>query len=526
MPFSNGENVWYARRVTSGTSTDLATSTTHGRVLGATHRGGARFLGIPFAAAPTGALRFRPPQPAVPWDGVRPCLEPGPVCPQMTVPEEFMPMPDFTGRGLPMSEDCLSLNVYTPAADDGRRPVVVWIHGGAFVAGSGAAPTYDGSSFARDGVVFVSINYRLHALGFLYLDELFGIAGSGNAGVLDQIAALEWVRDNIAAFGGDPDNVTVMGESAGAISVGTLLALPAARGLFRRAVLQSGAAQHNLSSTSAERVAVRVLERLGVRPGDADALATISADALWMVAQQVGFMEMEELLRDEHAGVRTAFAPVIDGVLLPQRAIEGIAAGSSDGVDVLIGTCADEYRVFYWGLPEPMRSMAGAPDPATYFRGSSREVDEVLRTYAAGRPGADSLDLALAVASDAMFGIPGVRLAEAKAARGDRVWMQELAWPTPVLGGSLGACHALDLPFLFDDLAYPSFLGDAPPQAVADDLHGACVRFIADGDPNGGRLPQWPGYDERTRAVMTYDLEPTLLADPRRDERLAWDGVW
>ena len=348
-------------------------------------------------------------------------------------------------------------------------------------------------------MVFVSINYRLHALGFLYLDELFGLPGSGNAGLLDQVAALEWVRDNIAAFGGDPGRVTLLGESAGAMSIGTLLAVDSARGLFHRAILQSGAAHHTLTAESAQRVARRVLEAVGVEPGDLAVLRAVPADTLMGVAQQVAFMEAGQLLSGEYAAIRTVFAPVIDGHVLAHRAFETIADGSSDGVDLLIGTCADEYRVFIWGMPEPLRSMVPKPSASDYFTGSSPSADDAVKAYAHDREGLDDLDLAVAIAGDAIFGIPAIRLADAKVARGDRVWMQELAWKSPVSDGSLGACHALDLPFVFESLDHPGLVGTDPPTALAHDMHGACVRFIIDGDPNGGQLPEWPRYEPTTR---------------------------
>jgi para-nitrobenzyl esterase len=501
-------------------------ATTSGSVRGRSGNGAVRFLGIPYSAPPVGPGRFRAPTPAAVWEGVRDCTKHGPICPQMQMPDGLSPVPDLSGYGMPMAEDCLNLNIYTPGVDDGRRPTAVWIHGGAFVAGSSAAPLYDGTSFARDDVVFVSINYRLHALGFLYLDELFGAEGSGNCGLLDQVAALEWVRDNIAAFGGDPDNVTIFGESAGGMSVGTLLGLPAAKGLFRRAIARSGAAHHNLSTASADRVARRVLQQVGVAPGDWPSLLELPTAPLMKAAQRSAFMEAADLLGDEHLGVRTVFAPVIDGSVLPVRAIDAIAAGASDGVDALIGTCADEYRLFIWGMPEALRNLVATPDVAAYFLGTGHDAEAVLRTYAAERPAADPVDLAAAVAGDAVFGIPAVRLAEAKAARGDNVWMQQLAWPTPVLNGVLGACHGLDLPFLFDALGYPGFVGENPPQALADDMHGACVRFIRDGDPNGGRLPTWDRYDAHTRAVMRFGHEPAVAFDPNSEERRWWDGSW
>ncbi len=251
--------------------TETAT-TVAGKVRGEAIPAGVAFRGIPFAEPPIGTRRFLPPDTCIAWDGVRDCTAFGPICPQVQHAEEAGGI--FTALGIePTDEDCLFLNVWTPAVDHGLRPTMVWVHGGSLTSGSGSSWLYDGASFARDGVVMVSLNYRLHAFGFLYLHELFDEAeGTGNLGILDQIAALEWVRGNIAEFGGDPDNVTIFGESAGGMSVGTLMGTPAASGLFRRAIAQSGAAQHNISPSAAGRVTQRVLELLEVTPGDWDAL--------------------------------------------------------------------------------------------------------------------------------------------------------------------------------------------------------------------------------------------------------------
>ncbi len=267
--------------------TEIVT-TVAGKVRGETIPNGVAFRGIPFAEPPIGTRRFLPPAPHVPWDGVKDCTVFGPICPQVQHAETGGVLTAL-GRLEPTDEDCLFLNVWTPAIDYGRRPTMVWIHGGAYVTGSGSSELYDGASFARDGVVMVSLNYRLHAFGFLYLDELFdGAEGTGNLGILDQIAALEWVRGNIAEFGGDPDNVTIFGESAGGMSVGTLMGTPAASGLFRRAIAKSGAAQHNISPSAAGRVTQRVLELLEVTPEDWDALRAVPVKRLVELSQQIG----------------------------------------------------------------------------------------------------------------------------------------------------------------------------------------------------------------------------------------------
>jgi len=497
--------------------------TTAGNVRGEQGAEGLVFRGIPFAAPPVGARRFLPPAPPEPWEGVRDCTAFSPICPQLQLGEMGGVMAAL-GSAEPMDEDCLYLNVWTPAVDGARRPVMVWIHGGAFTGGSGSTPLYDGSAFARDGVVLVTLNYRLHALGFLFLDELFdGARGTGNLGILDQIAALGWVRDNIAAFGGDPQNVTIFGESAGGMSVGTLLATPAASGLFRRAIPQSGAGHHNLTAAAAGRVAARVLELLDVRPGDWEGLRAVPVERFVEVGVQVGQMEAGGLLGDE-AWTKMGFEPVIDGATRPSMPIDAIRQGSATGIDVLVGTCAEEWRLFMWGLPAEIQEFLPEPVIAPYFA-AARSEDEVLKIYGASRPGASRRDLLAAVETDQMFTVPAVRLAEAESAHG-RVWMYRFSWQSPVLDGALGACHAMELPFVFDVAdAAPGFVGETPPAELSRAVHGAWVRFATTGDPNGGELPEWPPYDLDRRPVMDFGDAAELLEDPNSEERRLWAGL-
>jgi para-nitrobenzyl esterase len=490
-----------------------------GQVRGAAIPTGVMFRGIPFAQPPVGPRRFLPPRPCPPWEGVRDCTAFGPVCPQLPVTEDVLaPLLDRQ----PADEDCLSLNVCTPAVDDGLRPVMVWIHGGAYLRGSGSSWPYDGEAFARDGIVTVSFNYRLHGLGFLYLDELFaGAQGTGNLGILDQIAALEWVRENIAGFGGDPGNVLVFGESAGAMSVGTLLGTPAASGLFRRAIAQSGAASHNLSRAAASRVAERVLDLLGVRPGDWEALRAVPVGRLTEVSTQVGAVEAAPLLEGETGG-KMGFQPVVDGVIRPAAPLELVAAGSAAGVDLIVGTNAEEYRLVVNG------PMSPDPDIAPYFAGSGRSVDEVLALYDASGRGESTRDLLCAVETDRAFTVPAVRLAEAQLRSTPNVWLYRFSWRTPVLGGRLGACHGLELPFVFATAHQPrqaAFLGADPPLDLARAMHAAWVRFAAAGDPSGPDRPAWPRYDTGARAVLNFDAALSLLRDPWANERRLWDGL-
>ena len=501
----------------------IETMTTSGRVQGAEAASGVAFKGLPFAAPPVGARRFRPPQPPEPWDGVRDCSRLGPICPQVPLGGPGGVTTCFEWGG-PMDEDCLFLNVWTPAADQARRPTMVFIPGGAFRSGSGSGPAYDGSAFARDGVVLVTLNYRVHAFGFLALDSLFdGADGSGNLGILDQIAALRWVQDNIAAFGGDPDNVTVFGESAGAMSIGTLLATPAADGLYRRAILESGAARHALTAESARRVAQRTLELLEVRPGDWEALRSVPVDRVVDVANQVS-LQAHRLLADD-APLVMAYLPVVDGSTLDRLPIEAVRDGAARGINLIVGTNADEHRLFIWGFGPD----GGVPAPRIdrYFAASDHSPAEVLAVYAKRRPDGDELDLLVDVQGDQMFGIPGVRLAEAASQHHPDVWMYRFSWPTPVLDGVLGACHALELPFVFDTLdTARQLVSDDAPTDLAATMHSTWIRFAASGDPNGGDLPTWPRYDTRTRAVMDFGATRAVVHDPGAAQRRLWDGIW
>jgi para-nitrobenzyl esterase len=419
-----------------------------------------------------------------------------------------------------MHEDCLFLNVWTPAVDDARRPTMVWIHGGAFAGGSGSTALYDGAAFVRDDVVLVTINYRLHALGFLYLDELFdGAEGTGNLGIADQVAALEWVRDNIAAFGGDPNNVTIFGESAGGMSVGTLLGTPRATGLFGRAICMSGAGHHNLSTATATRVARRVLERLDVGPGDWEALQAVPVDRVVKMATEVGQLEARGLLGDEVNKVM-AFEPVVDGPSRSRYPIDMVRDGSASGVELMVGTCAEEWRLFIWGLPPEFQELLPEPDISAYFAPSGRSVDEVLKVYGSTRTEADRRDLLAAVQTDQMFTIPAVRLAEAQLAHRPDVWMYRFSWRTPALDGVLGACHAIELPFVFEKLGEAAdFVGEAAPAGLAADVHQAWVSFAAT-----GKAP-WPAYDTERRPVMDFNAVSRVIDDPNAEERRLWDGL-
>ncbi|MGW5526362.1 carboxylesterase/lipase family protein [Streptomyces xanthochromogenes] len=462
----------------------------------------AAFLGIPFAAPPFGEARFRAPGPAASWDGVRDAFTPGPSVPRAPYAPPFDVLIPDEG---PQGADCLNLNIWTPhPTPGGGLPVMVWIHGGAFANGSGSASAYDGSAFARDGVVYVSINYRLGADGFLRLPDR-----PDNRGLLDQIAALEWVRDNIEAFGGDPGQVTVFGESAGAMSIGALLSMPRARGLFRRAILQSGAAHHFLRPASAELITGRLAEKLGIG-ATAEEFAEVPLEEL-LPAQaelrgEVG-ARPDPALWGEAALNMMPFEPVLDTLPLP----------SADcGVDILVGTNREEYRLFL--VPTQRLDVLPAAKLREATAAYGLDPDKALPVYAERRPDAVPGELFDAVTTDWFYRIPALRLAEAVPGS----YVYEFARRSPALDGRLGACHASELAYVFDrldDPAYTPIIGEEPPQALADAMHGAWVAFAKTGEPG------WAPYDRETRTTRVFDTLPGIEADPRGEERALWEGV-
>lgn len=492
---------------------ELVVETTHGAVRGRMRGGVATWRGIPYAEPPVGDLRFRPPRPPRPWTGERDSTRFSPVAPQTRDPGAVLM--SGVGDKHPMGEDCLALNIYSPAADGRRRPVVVWIHGGAFVLGAGSAPIYDGTSFAaRHDIVVVTLNYRLGLLGFLYLGDLAGDDyASGNCGLLDQIAALTWVRDNIAGFGGDPDQVTVMGQSAGAISIATLLAMPAASGLFGRAILQSGASGlRPPGREDASRLARAVVEELAIDPARARALADVPVEQLLAAQERLG----------RRWGVGT-FTPYVDGVTLTAPPIEIVGRGQGAHVPLLLGTNADEWSLFDAFLGEPAILPVKAQLEALLG-------DELERLHAAYRDAREDRSAARAwvdLVGDAAFRIPTIRLAEAQAACRIPVWMYRFDWATAAFGGQLGAAHAVDLPFVWNMVDHPAgqFLigGDSPAaRSLATLVHDTWAAFIRRGDPNGAGLPEWPPYEAADRVTMLLDRSCSLASDPDGPRRVRW----
>ncbi|MFE7742245.1 carboxylesterase/lipase family protein [Nocardia sp. NPDC057455] len=478
-----------------------------GKIRGSTRQNIGTFLGIPYAAAPIGPARFELPKPAPKWSGVRDTVEHGPDCAQTPFPPAIAAL---LGSQCAPGDDCLHLNVWTPDPGGRGLPVLVWIHGGSFTRGSNARALYDGSAFARDGVVLVSLNYRLGIMGFA------AVPGAPlNRGLHDQILALRWIQDNIAAFGGDPGNVTVFGESAGGMSVMTLLASPPARGLFRRAIVQSANGSAVASAEDADKVTKLVAAELGIAPTPAEfggvdmkqlcaAQDAIDGDlmtdpdpARWgnsIVVNGLGLM---------------AFLPVIDGELIPAPPLRTLVTEPDRVVPTLAGWNAEEFRLF----TVPTGAALGISNDTLPTILSRSGIDpQITAAYRANRPQASAADVFAAVLTDLAFRNDTVRIAETSSAAGSSTYLYEFAWRSGIDG--LGACHALEIPFVFDQLPNAHTLtGPNPPQELADEMHRAWVGFAHRGDPG------WPRFDPATKLVHTFDSPQSHdVADPRSDE--------
>ena len=492
---------------------DIVVNSGQGTLRGRIVEGIATFKGIPYAANPFGPERFRPPQRVRAWDGVRDALNYGPTAPK---PGYLPPFDAILAEPAIPGLDCLNLNAWSPDTGQAGLPVMVWIHGGSFANGSGAVPMYDGRRFARDGVVCVTINYRLGPHGFLYLGE-----GTANLGMLDQVAALEWVQENINAFGGDPANVTIFGESAGAYSVATLLAMPRAAGLFRRAIMQSGAGHHALPPETSRLIGQYLAEKLGVEP-TADGLAGVPFERIIAAQVELGneaLMQPDPARWREVLFNRMLFEPVIDGEILPALPITAIAAGAGSDIDVLAGANTEEWRFFT--VPPGIIDMINDERLAAAIAAYGLSPAETLAVYREALPGASAGDLHAAIVTDWFFRIPAIRVAEARATGKGATYLYEMAWRSPQFGGRMGACHTLEIPFVFDNLDQEEnrpLVGENPPQELADAMHRAWVSFATHGDPG------WPRYDLARRATMRFDVQSEVVDDPGSVRRRLWEG--
>jgi len=490
--------------------------TAYGRVSGFSKDGVLRFNGIPFAKPPVGPLRWCLPEPPDAWAGTRDCARFGSIAPQVQNAAEGL----LGGTAGQKSEDCLYLNIWTPGCDLAKRPVMVWIHGGAFVTGAGSVGTYNGKHLTlRGDVVVVTLNYRLGALGFLNISDASdgALPGAGAEGIADQVLALGWVKQNIELFGCDPNNITVFGESAGGMSVGALLASPRAAGLFHKAIPQSGAADIGHAREHSARVARLLLAKLDVSPKEARKLLEAPWESI-LDAQKAVLAEPRET-----GGL--PFGPTIDGTILPERAINCVRNGSARGVAVMTGTTRDEWKLFTAATPK-LRLM----DEARLKRMTERLVgneraEVVLSAYTEGSP----FDRWNAVMTDHSFIMPAVRLAEAQRAHAPS-YLYRFDWRSTLLGGLLGSCHALELGFVFgtykEKLAAAFFGSGVKASELSAAMMESWIAFARSGNPSSALSGDWPAYDPAARATMIFgDGAPHILNHPDEQRRLAWESV-
>lgn len=506
--------------------------TRYGAVSGFALNGVHVFKGIPYGASTAGAGRFMPPKPPQPWAGVREATALGPSAPAafgtaadaMGNPD-IMAMFEGAAESVPSSEDCLVLNVWTPATDNTKRPVMVWCHGGGFFAGSGGGKWNDGATLAGYGdVVVVSLNHRLNILGYLYLGELAPerYPDSGNAGMLDIVAALEWVRDNIAAFGGDAGNVTVFGQSGGGFKISMLMAMPAAKGLFHKAILQSGSVIRANPPAIATRHAEWVLHELGLTAERIGELESIPLDRLMDAATIV--------LKKPGVPGENPFHPVVDGRSLPRDPFDPDAPAISAAIPMLLGTTKDESRMLLAGdasnfdlTDDQMRTCL-----IDFLEVGPHETDRIIAVFRAERPNATPSDIFFAVTNAKMLWTNALVQAERKAdQKSGAVYMYRFDWNIPILGGKLGAPHGVTVSFVFRTIdAAKSMVGMGPERKVLSDrISNAWLAFARTGNPNHSGLVHWPAFDTQTRATMIFDNDCKVVNDPDAAERIAMRSV-
>jgi para-nitrobenzyl esterase len=488
--------------------TDIV-STTNGPVRG--YRDGTLgiFKGLRYGAPPLGALRFAPPQRPAPWTEPADAISLGAPAIQVGVaPGDITggrsagdpPAPGQPGT----DEDCLFINVWTQGLD-GKRPVMVWLHGGGYANGSGGAAMYDGEALAKRGdVVVVTVNHRLNVFGYLHLAELGGHPSSGEAGMLDIIQVLEWVRDNIAAFGGDPGNVTIFGESGGGMKVSLLMAMPGAHGLFHKAIIQSGPGLKAVSREAAAKNAQALFGELGLKPGEIEKLQALPTATI-----------QEAAAKAATGGPLGGFSPCVDGIALPRDPFHPDAPAISKDVPVLIGTNKDEATLFLFADPNfgdyteadmQKRVRQAAGDKAEALLAALRET---FSDYSPSH---------LAAAAQTATGMWGgsITLAERKSAQGGApAYMYLLEWETTAARGRLRSPHALEIPLVFDNVDKArSFMGRGDPQALAEQMSEAWLAFARTGNPATPALPDWPAYDAQRRATMVFSTESRVVEDP------------
>ncbi|MFW9972622.1 MAG: carboxylesterase/lipase family protein [Candidatus Odinarchaeota archaeon] len=481
-----------------------------GKVKGYTENGIQIFKGIPYAEPPIGDLRFNPPQAKKTWNGVLEATEFGPCAFQ-----GYTPLEEVTGKLQPESEDCLTLNIWTPAIDDKKRPVMFWIHGGAFIMGGSRSPIYDSTDLVQRGdVVVVSINYRLGAFGFLFIPGI-----TANVGQLDQVLALKWTHDNIAKFGGDPENITIFGESAGAYSVITMAAMPSAKGLFRRIIAQSMPA---IDPKLTKKPTKDLMRALGLKTQDINELRKIPPEDIIKAQNEI----------TKQGGL--VFRPLIDGETFPVHPLTVFKEGKCKDIDLMMGTNMHEAKLFT--SMNPLTRNIKDDKAIVLYLGmmgiNSENARNVIDTYKKSREGIlsnESKELLDSIATDLMFRVATVQILEAQSNYQPNTYNYLFTWETSALNGTLGSCHALELPFIFNTFKDPGmklFVGNAGnTENLCENMMDAWLSFAHNGNPNHNGIPHWPTYDNKTRATFLFGKELKIANALFDKERKVWNGL-
>jgi len=494
--------------------TDIVKTTT-GKIRGSLENGLLVFKGIPYAQPPIGELRFINTVEKEPWEGILEAVEFGFIAPQ----------PDIVGSSIryhPQSEDCLTLNIWTPACDYKKRPVMFWIHGGGFHYGGAPSPRYNGKFLSKRGdICVITINYRLGALGNLYVpDEV------SNLGFMDQVAALKWVHDNISNFGGDPNNITIFGESAGSTAVCTLLSMPAAKPFIRRAICQSGALDPQAHDSEGGILATKTLfSRLGLKPGDINAIRKINVEKLIKKEAEI---RLENWAKRDWIG----YPPTIDENKVLEHPLIAINKGASKNVDLLIGTNLDENTFFSMLTPELQYiDWNGITDYINMILSKlhldKTQIAKIINEFKHSRN--NPFDVLNAICTDFTFRYPSIKVAEAQVKHNNNTHMYLFTYRTPVLGGNYGATHALEIPFVFGTLdetefgVYPK--RDEINSKISELMMDSWISFARSGNPNHNEIPPWPTYDIDNRYTLLFGNEIKIEKDPSRTERLAMEDL-